>query len=128
MNYWFIWLVFVPIGVFMFGRSFHDSYGAYMPIKVILDFFGLINAFGWLGYNATWWFYSCIILLYASFPFLYWSYKKDVLLTTLLVAVVCFFPTPIFAGGKLYFGAFYMGMIYCDYCKVTQLPPPHTCL
>ena len=125
VNYWFIWLVFVPIGVFIFGRSFHDSYGAYMPIKVFLDFFGLINAFGWLGYNATWWFYSCIILLYASFPFLYWSYKKDVLLTTLLVAVVCFFPTPIFAGGKLYFGAFYMGMIYCDYCKVTQLPPPH---
>ena len=32
--------------------------------------------FGWYGYNATWWFYSCIIVLYLTFPWLYKTYGK----------------------------------------------------
>ena len=26
-NYWFIWLIVVPIGVFVFHRTFSDAYG-----------------------------------------------------------------------------------------------------
>lgn len=78
-NYWFIWLIFVPIGVFVFNRTFSDAYGTHSYLKAVLDFFGLYNLVGGLGYNPTWWFYSCIIILYLLFPFLYrflrrWSY------------------------------------------------------
>lgn len=124
LNYWFIWLIFVPIGVFVFDRTFQDAYGNYLPIKLFLDFFGLINVFGKLGYNATWWFYSCIIFLYALFPLLYKYYNKDTLFTTLVVAVICFMPTPLFYSAKLYMGTFYMGMIYSDSCCTNT--PPHS--
>lgn len=70
LNYWFIWLLFVPVGVFLFDRTFTDVYGDYYVIKFIMDFAGVLNCFGMLGYNPTWWFYSCIILLYALFPLL----------------------------------------------------------
>jgi len=69
-NYWLIWLLFVPIGVVFFDISFGSVYGEHVWSKFILDFFGLINITGDLGYNPTWWFYSCIIVLYLLFPFI----------------------------------------------------------
>ena len=69
-NYWLIWLIFVPIGVFVFHRTFEDVYGGQIVIKAGLDFLGLLNLTGYLGYNPTWWFYSCIIVLYLAFPWL----------------------------------------------------------
>ena len=76
LNYWFIWLVFVPIGVFVFHRTFADVYGNHMAIKAVLEFFGLLNLAGLLGYNPTWWFYSCIIPLYLLFPAIRKAYLK----------------------------------------------------
>ncbi len=72
LNYWFIWLLFVPIGIFLFGRSLDSVYGEGTQgiICGILDFLGLLNTTGKYGYNPTWWFYSCIILLYLIFPFI----------------------------------------------------------
>ena len=64
MNYWFIWLLFVPVGVFIFDRTLIDAYGNHCFFKMLLDFLGILNLTGNLGYNPTWWFYSCIILLY----------------------------------------------------------------
>ena len=69
-NYWFIWLIFVPIGVFVFHRTFSEVYGSHVLLKAGLEFLGIYNLFGGLGYNPTWWFYSCIIVLYLLFPFL----------------------------------------------------------
>lgn len=77
LNYWFIWVCFVPIGIFIFARTLTDAYGNYAFLKMFLDFFGLLNLIGEYGYNPTWWFYSCIILLYLLYPILhrYLSYK-----------------------------------------------------
>lgn len=70
LNYWFIWLLFVPIGIFVFGRTFTDAYGEHVALRGVLDFFGLLKFFGVDSYNPSWWFYSCIILLYLVFPLL----------------------------------------------------------
>lgn len=70
LNYWYIWLLFVPVGVFVFGRTFAVAYGDHIAVKFALDFFGLLKIFGVNGYNPTWWFYSCIIILYLLFPLL----------------------------------------------------------
>lgn len=70
LNYWFIWLLFVPIGVFVFNRTFDEVYGSQKIFKASLEFLGIYNLIGGYGYNPTWWFYSCIIVLYLLFPFL----------------------------------------------------------
>lgn len=70
-NYWLIWLLFVPVSVLLFHYTFLDAYGSnHLFVKLGLDLLGLINLFGFLGYNPTWWFYSCIIVLYLLFPLL----------------------------------------------------------
>ncbi len=70
LNYWFIWLVFVPIGMFVFGRTFSDVFTSNVLFNSIMNFFGLQYFFLEDGYNPTWWFMSCIIALYLLFPFL----------------------------------------------------------
>lgn len=80
LNYWFIWLLFVPVGIFVFGRIPAEVYGKSAIIKMILDFFGLLNLTGGLCYNPTWWFYSCIILLYLGFPLLHQQFTNKWLL------------------------------------------------
>ena len=77
INYWLIWLLFVPLGVFVFERTFPSVYGENWLLMAISDFFGLFSAINGHphGYNPTWWFYSCIITLYLLFPIL-WKLKK----------------------------------------------------
>lgn len=70
LGYWAVWMVFVPLGVWGFGRTFADAYGEHIVRGFVLDFFGLLNLTGDYGYNPTWWFYSCIIPLYLLFPLL----------------------------------------------------------
>ncbi len=70
LNYWFIWLVFVPIGVFVFGRTFSDVFESNVLFNTVINFLGLQYFFIEYGYNPTWWFMSCIISLYLLFPFL----------------------------------------------------------
>ena len=65
-NYWPIFIIFVPIGVFVFGHPLTASYTSFRdPIRDILA----IN--GFQSYNITWWFNRLIILLYILFPLLY---------------------------------------------------------
>lgn len=126
LNYWFIWLIFVPVSVFVFGRTFSDAYQSHIIPKLILDFFGIINCFGWYGYNATWWFYSCIIVLYFCFPFLYRMQERNPILTMATIVSICFLPTPLFASAKIYFASFYMGMVVCRYQNNTlKITPPN---
>ncbi len=70
LNYWFIWLLFVPIGIFVFGRMFNDVFTHHILFNTIMNFLGLQYFFLEWGYNPTWWFMSCIIALYLLFPFL----------------------------------------------------------
>ena len=84
-NYWFIFLLFVPIGVFFFHRTLQIAYGEHVNYlkRTIYDLLGM-QAFQ--SYNITWWFYQLIIILYLIFPFLYFAVKK----MNILILVFCF--------------------------------------
>ena len=72
-NFWIIWLLFVPLGLFVFQRTFPDVYGEHYVLRGLLDLTGLCTS---SSYNATWWFYGCIIVLYALFP-LIWKCRNQ---------------------------------------------------
>lgn len=124
-NYWLIWLLFVPLSVFVFDRSFTDAYQTNIIQKFILDFFGVINCFGWYGYNDTWWFYSCIIVLYLSYPFLYRLMNKSIWLLLAVSFVLYYFPGPYFHGSNIYYASFICGMLVCSYQNYIKITPPH---
>lgn len=69
-NYWFIWLLFVPTGVFLFNRTYADAYGSDSFINILKDLSGLQYMWMKFGYNPTWWFMTCIVILYFLYPFL----------------------------------------------------------
>lgn len=115
MNYWLIWLLFVPWGVLVFGRTFQDAYGEHVALQFTLDFFGVLNFFGLYGYNATWWFYSCIIGLYLIFPFLYKLMEKYPLMVAPVIAVIYCFPFPYMSCVKIYVSSFALGMAFCKW-------------
>lgn len=76
-HYWFIFIIAVPIGVFVFGQALSSSYGTEANIYwgLILDLFGM-QGFG--SYNITWWFNRIIIVSWGMFPLFYWSMKSRV--------------------------------------------------
>lgn len=123
MNYWLIWLLFVPISIFVFGRTFTDAYQTNIIPKFILDFFGLINCLGLYGYNVTWWFYSCIIVLYLAFPWLYKLMETNLLALVVSIVAIYFMPIPQILGIRIYFACFVTRMLLCKY-KI----PPHPVL
>lgn len=89
LNYWYIWLIFVPISVFVFGRTFTDAYGNHAIAKAILEFFGFAKMFGVMGYNPTWWFYNCIIILYLIFPLLNkYLFKTPYLFVSIALTII----------------------------------------
>lgn len=110
MNYWFVWLLFVPMGILFFNRTFTDVYGNHVLIKGIIDFMGLSDCMGFYGYNATWWFMSCIIILYGLFPFLVKSFQKHGIALLVVSVVIVFFPMYIFTPIKYYLFPFLLGI------------------
>lgn len=71
LNYWLIWLIFVPIGIFFFDRTLEVVYGQRFIWPLIINLFGLQDLFYLYGYNPTWWFITLIVLLYLLFPLFY---------------------------------------------------------
>lgn len=69
-GYWSIFMIFVPIGVYVFGRPLSAVYGEHVNIikRLLYDFIGVQ---GFNSYNITWWFNQLIIILYLVFPILY---------------------------------------------------------
>lgn len=74
-NYWFIFLIFVPLGVFVFDIPLSARYGEHVNMvkRVAYDLLGIQ---GFNSYNITWWFNKLIILLYLAFPILFLAVKK----------------------------------------------------
>lgn len=70
LNYWVIFLIFVPITVFVSHRLLADAYGADSNIYWCL-FKDILGLQGFDSYNITWWFNLLIIMLYLIFPLLY---------------------------------------------------------
>ena len=124
MNYWLIWVIFVPIGVFLIGRSFQDVYGTNIVVKAILDFFGVFYLVtgNMQGYNATWWFYSCIIVLYALFP-LFYKYRNFWLFIIPITIVIAFIApkVPVIQTCGSYLLVFFCGISLTE----INLPPRH---
>jgi peptidoglycan/LPS O-acetylase OafA/YrhL len=118
-HYWFIWLCFVPLGVFAFGRTFDIVYKFHPTFYFFTDLFGIASCFNVLGYNPTWWFMGCIIVLYLIYPFLYrisrWGNHW------LILATVCLYFLPIphgFLGmEKPYLFSFSMGILLANAWK-----------
>ena len=97
INYWVIFLIFVPLGVFVFGRELGDMYGGGHGLKMLFtDFLG-IN--GLKSYNITWWFNQLIIYLYLLFPLLFFVVKKWKWVSLFIGVVVWFVNFPILMSG-----------------------------
>lgn len=126
LNYWLMWLLFVPVGVYVFGITFDKVYGGHSVIKLILDLLGLLNITGKLGYNPTWWFYSCIIVLYLLFPLIMTSCRKRWLAHVLLWASVLltFCPFVILQPIRYYLLTFILGCYFRNGLIDNLLPPP----
>ena len=111
INYWIIFLIFVPIGVFIFGRTLNIPYEGLKVIEaVVSDFLG-IN--GLKSYNITWWFNQLIICLYFLFPFLYFLAKKTPVLLLIVSVIIWKFSLPILPTEvHNYLLVFSIGIIY----------------
>ncbi len=77
LNYWVVFLLTVPLGVFIFGRTLADAYGSdtFLLVNLLRDFFCFQ---GIKSYNITWWINQLFIVLWLFFPFLYWSMKSKI--------------------------------------------------
>lgn len=112
LNYWYIWLLFVPVSIFVFGRTFTEAYGDHSVVKGVLDFFGLLPMFGFDSYNPTWWFYNCIIILYLLFPLLNkWIIRSTYPLVSLAITCGLLFFIPGINVISGYLFTFVVGMI-----------------
>ena len=74
-NYWFIYILFVPLSVF-FGTPFWEIYKGNF-LYGLVDFLGLANLFKTPSMNGTWWFMSVIILFYLLFPLMMFIVKRS---------------------------------------------------
>ena len=119
VNFWLIWLLFVPVGVLAFNRTFPDVYGEHYIIRIFTDLLGVCST---SSYNPTWWFYGCIICLYILFPFLYKIMDYWYLLIPIsgVLAFVWIIPTPGFDICRSYLCVFLLGMAVKKICP----PPP----
>ena len=84
LNYWVIFFITVPLGVFVFGRPLEAAYGSDSSLLVsfIRDLFGLQC---YKSYNITWWFNRLILTLWLLFPLLYWAMKSKVVCVWVLI-------------------------------------------
>lgn len=116
-NYWFIWALFVPISYFVFGMTFEKAYQDNVFCHLLADVFGVHYLFfnTTYCYNPTWWFYSCIILLYLFFPFMYKLIKRNPLVLILVTFAVSFLPISCLGVIRFYIVAFALGMWAVQY-------------
>ena len=74
-SYWFIFILFLPLGIFVFDRSFADAYGENVNL-VKRFFYDLLGVQGFQSYNITWWFNKLIIIFYLLFPIIFIISRK----------------------------------------------------
>ena len=120
-NYWIVFIVFVPITVFLFHRPLSAAYGENVNLikRLVYDFFGVQ---GVMSYNITWWFNKLLLILYLLFPIVYFCVYKCGVLTLLLSLLVSRFWMP-FVGWDYYCGlyvfqlSFVIGVIWNKWSK-----------
>ena len=73
-NYWIILLIFIPISIFVFGRTFEVAYaGMNIPKRIVFELLAINST---SSYNITWWFNVLIVILYLLFPIIYWLVER----------------------------------------------------
>jgi hypothetical protein len=118
LNFWPVFLLSVPAGVFIFKRSVSIPYGSDDVISgLLLDFFGLQ---GFNSYNVTWWFYQLIIAMYLLFPLIFIAVKKQP-----VPALACFYALTLFHRITIpvvhdYLFAFALGTAWALYHKAVS--------
>ena len=85
LNYWIVFFISVPIGIFVFDRSLKAAYGADLLVCFLRDVFGFQV---YNSYNITWWFNSLILVLWVFFPILYWALKNKFVCVWVLVLIL----------------------------------------
>lgn len=89
--YWFIWALFVVLGVFFARPEFSPwaVYGAGVRgfANALSEFFALRPLFGTPTYNQTWWYMEAALVLYLAFPLLYAGVKRVPYIVLPLAAV-----------------------------------------
>jgi peptidoglycan/LPS O-acetylase OafA/YrhL len=86
-----------------------------MPWYLMLDFFGFLNCLGAQSYNVTWWFYSCIIMLYIFFPLFrrLLIYDRNYFYVLLYISIflsISYIDIGVFAPIRVYLFPFLIGM------------------
>lgn len=110
MNYWFIYLLFVPFLYFFFHTDVYPSF-----LYFCIDFLGLARCFQTPTYNATWWFYSCILPLYIIFPLLRYLLDKGLWFLLVVISEVFLLKGPFvsyLAPIQYYLLPFVVGMVF----------------
>ena len=122
LNYWFIWILFVPISIFCFNYTFEQAYHSKIVSNFLADILG-IHALLFKDihcYNPTWWFYSAIILLYLLFPFLFRIMRNYPIYVLLLSFIIPLLPIPVSGDVKYCFPTFVLGMSLSKNAPPTQ--------
>lgn len=115
-DYWFIYIIFVPLG-FAFGRSPIDIYEG-NPLYFLIDFFGLNNLFfGFDGktMNATWWYMTLAILLYIIYPIVFKLVNCNPMLALVLTTALTFIPGIKYQNICRYLYALVLGALFAKY-------------
>lgn len=82
-NFWFVFIIFVPIGVLVFDIPFIQGDDLVHKIKNIV--FQILAISDQQSYNTTWWFNSLIIPLYILFPIVGYMIKRSPFYTLFIV-------------------------------------------
>lgn len=120
-SYWLIWLLFVPIGFVFYDWTLYGVYGEHAWAKLFIQLIGLQDIFGYYGVNGTWWFITCIILLYLSFPILNSLNWMGLSVATCLSVLLMVFPFGYARSIECYLIAFIIG-IWIGRLKDVALP------
>lgn len=114
-NFWFVFLIFVPVGIFIFSRPLTTCNNFLEILKNwMLQIFALS---GQQSYNTAWWFNTLIIKYYILFPIIYLSIKKNAPATILFefIITLCLY---YFKGiCHFYIIIYTIGMIWALYRK-----------
>lgn len=116
-NYWSVFVIFVPIGILCFNRSFSDVYGNSVAVGkyVIMDIFGLLWG---NSYNVTWWFNSLILTLYVLFPILFVVSKRFPVITFIVSLLLVIYGDAVhiaYRGINRWFFPFCVGIIWATH-------------
>lgn len=115
-GYWFIYILFVPISIFV-GEPFWSVYEKNI-LYAGVDFLGLAKIFGTPTMNPTWWFMGVIIVYYIVFPLIMklMDYSPELMLVIACVISMAFLlPIKDYGEVRKWFLPFIMGVYFAHY-------------